>query len=67
MVKGNPFGSAALVEQVEDVRVARQEPGEGSCHADRNASADGLHCINKTKPGEHAQQQDVSSPGLHLF
>lgn len=66
VIKRNPLGSAALVEKVEDVRVARQKPGEGSSHADRNASADGLHRVHQSKVGERAQQQDVSSPGFHL-
>lgn len=66
LIKGNPLGSAALVEKVEDVRVARQKPGEGSGYADRNASADGLHCIHQSKAGECVQQQDVPSPEFHL-
>lgn len=43
LVQRYPLDSAALVEEVEDVRVAGQEPGEGSSHADRNASADGFN------------------------
>lgn len=66
LIKRNPLASAALVEKVKDVRVARQKPREGSSHADRNASADWLHCIHQSKAGKGAQQQDVSSPGSHL-
>lgn len=66
LIKRDPLGSAALVEKVEDVRVARQKPGECSSHANRNASADGLHRVDQSNAGEHAQQQDMSSPRLHL-
>lgn len=67
LIKINPLGSAALVEKVEDVRVTRQKAGEGSSHADSNASADRLHRVHRSKAEERTQQQDVLSPGFHLF
>jgi len=42
-VQGNPFGSTALVEVVEDVGVAGQEAGERRRHAHGDARADHLH------------------------
>lgn len=49
LVKRYPLGSAALVKEVEYVRVAGQEPGEGSSHADRNASADGFNRLRQSE------------------
>lgn len=66
LVKRYPLDSAAFVEEVEDVRVAGQEPGEGSSHADRNASADGFNCLRQSRADEHAQEQDVSLPRFHF-